>query len=349
MHKIVKRLKALFDFVVMLLIILAIVAVFLFDVIKPKGLINPYLISGITIGVVMFLFAIYVLARKFAKLLKKLSKKSEFIISITFILLVFIGVFTVKAIQHHEDKEIYAEATNGFVVVEHGSLTDGQVENTLVALQKQLTILRNKYVDNSPEYIIPVHIFTDLNEYHERTQRPDWSGASTQFNPSEPPVMFLPTEQGGGFLSKTAPTTSPAHEMTHVIEFEVLNLKSMKLVPGSFHEGLAQYESTKGIANIAYRLERRFILFLKTDVVLNRDVLPDSYVLDNVENVRLFYYVSFEFMRYLADKYGEGKPWDVLKIVGAGEQFDIAVAKVFGKSYADLYKDFEKAFFIGSN
>ena len=344
MQNIAKRIKSIINFVFILFITLAVIAVFLFDVIKPKDLINPYLISGITIGAIVFLFAMDILSRKFAKL----TKKSEFIIFIAVIIIGFVGVFTIKAIQHYEDKGIYADALNGFVVVKHGSLSDDQIENTLVALQKQLTILRGKYIDNPPEYIIPVHIFTDANEYRESTKRPDWSGASTLFNVGEPPILLLPTEEGGGFLEKTAPTTGPAHEITHVVEYEALSLRSMKSVPGSFHEGIAQYESMNQFTNIMDRIIKRFIVVSNSDVVLAHNSLPDRYPLNSDEDVSLYYCVSFEFMRYIVDTYGESKPWEVLRIVGAGEEFDIAVTIVFSKSYTDLHQDFKKAFFINN-
>ena len=71
--------------------------------------------------------------------------------------------------------------------------------------------------------------------------------------------------------------------------------------------------------------------------------------MEDAEDVRLFYYVSFEFMRYLADTYGEERPWDVLRIVGAGENFDFATKMVFGNDYSQLFQDFKQAFFISNN
>lgn len=345
MAKFMKCLKSAINFLFMLLVAIAFITFFLFDIVRPKDLINPYLISGVIVGAILFLLAMGLLIRKLAKLLKGLSKRSELIISIAFILIILVGVFTVKVIQHFEDKEIYAEALIGFVVVKHGSLTDDQIENTLVALQKQLTSLRNKYIENPPEYVIPVHIFTNLNEYRESTKRPDWSGASTLFNVGEPPILLLPSEKGGGLLDKTAPTTGPAHEITHVVEYEALGLKSMKLIPGSFHEGIAQYESLNQFVNLMDRIEKRFIVVINSDVVLAQEGLPDAYALESEVDVRLYYCVSFEFMRYMVDTYGENKPWEVLKIVGAGESFEMATTFVFNKSYSELFQEFKNAFF----
>jgi len=60
------------------------------------------------------------------------------------------------------------------------------------------------------------------------------------------------------------------------------------------------------------------------------------------KDVDIFYALSYEFGRYLANKYGEERLWRIVQLVGDGIEFSDAFINVTGKQYPDAYKKFSQ-------
>jgi len=185
-------------------------------------------------------------------------------------------------------------------------------------------------------------MFADVSELQAETSIPDWSDAFVDITPGESPIIYILVEPERQRFDKSAPTARPAHEITHIVTYEALRFQSMTLAPRFFHEGLAQYESLKGMPNLLNRLIIRIFLFTLEPSLVLRDEPPDLYLETTQKDVDIFYALSYEFGRYLANKYGEERLWRIVQLVGDGIEFSDAFINVTGKQYPDVYKEFSQ-------
>jgi len=54
------------------------------------------------------------------------------------------------------DQRLLEHASTQFQIEASSLASQGQIENTLIELQRQLTKLRSKYIEEPPDYIIKV-------------------------------------------------------------------------------------------------------------------------------------------------------------------------------------------------
>ena len=317
----------------------------LIDRIRPTVLFKPYILSLI-IAMLVALSVCVTLKTK-AKKTKSdwLSRWSTKRRRILFVLIVAVLVGVTLAIagtRYLSDQRLLEYAGTQFQVEASSQASQGQIENTLIELARELTRLRNSYVEESPDYMINVRMFTDVSELQDRTSSPDWADAFVRITPGESPIIYIPVEPESQRFGRSAPTARPAHEITHVVAYEALSFQSMTLIPRFFHEALAQYESLNGMPNLLSRLGIRFFLLTLEPSLVLRDEPPHFYVEMTQRDVDVFYALSYEFGRYLADEYGEDSLWRIVQLVGDGIEFDDAFINVTGKRYLDTYREFSQ-------
>jgi len=335
----------LLSFIFFLGILLLLSALILIDQIKPATLFNPYLLFLI-ITMLIALATYVTLKGKATKTkrdwLHKWSRKKKIIGLIVIFSVSIIVPLATRGVSYLNDQRLLEHANTQFLVETSSLASQGQIENTLIELQRQLTKLRSKYVKEPPDYLIKVRMFANVSELHAKTSSPDWSDAFVRITPGQSPIVYIPVEPESRRFDKSAPTPGPAHEITHVVTHEALRLQSMTLIPRFFHEGLAQYESLKGIPNLFTRLSERVFLFTLEPSLVLRDEPPDLYLGASQKDVDIFYVLSYEFVRYLSDVYGVERLWRVVQLVGNGTEFTEAFTDVTGKQYLDAYDEFSR-------
>jgi len=344
-----KRLPSLIGRLVLFVLFLGtlslVVGVALVDQIRPAILFRSYILSLI-IATLIALSAYITLKGKAKKTksdwLSGWSKRRKRI-ALAMMAALLIGVpLAIAGTRYLSDQGLLEHASTQFQVEASSLASQGQIESTLIELQRQLTKLRSSYVEEPPDYVIMVRMFADVSELQGGTSTPDWADASVQITPGESPLIYIPVEPENQRFGRTAPTHRPAHEITHVVTYEALNCRSMTLIPRFFHEALAQYESLKGMPNLLSRLSIRiFLLTVEPSLVL-RDEPPELYVEMTQEDVDIFYALSYEFGRYLAHEYREDRLWTIVQLVGDGIEFRDAFANVTGSQYLDAYKEFSQ-------
>lgn len=344
-----KRLPRLIGRLVLFVLFLGtlglVVGAALVDQIRPAILFRPYILFPI-IAALIALSAYITLKGKAKKTksdwLSGWSKRRKRI-ALVIIAVLLVGLpLAVTGTRYLSDERLLEQASTQFQVEASSLASQGQIESTLIELERQLTKLRSSYVEEPPDYMIVVRMFANVSELQGGTSTPDWADASVQITPGESPLIYIPVEPENQRFGRTAPTHRPAHEITHVVTYEALNCQSMTLIPRFFHEALAQYESLKGMPNLVSRLcIRVFLLSLEPSLGL-RDEPPELYVEMTQEDVEVFYALSYEFGRYLAHEYGEGRLWTIVQLVGDGMEFRDAFASVTGRQYLDAYKEFSQ-------
>jgi len=246
------------------------------------------------------------------------------------------------------DSKVLESAREQFSVVIYSSISEAKINRTLVELQKALDKLRAEYIAEPPDYVIKVHLFANRNELIERTGLSEWSAGGALLLPGRVPELAITAEKESSIWNSSRPTTTPAHEITHVVTFEALNQKDMKLVPIFVLEGMAEYETMRGIYHFPDRMINRMrLIFYKND--LSRlEIIPSLGIKDesvNQEDLLLFYLLSEEFIRYLIHIYGEHTPWYVVQDVGQGTNFYEAFQKVYNTEYTTAYSEFLSYFY----
>ena len=220
----------LVQFVFFLGMLSLVIGVVLIDQMKPTILFNPYILFLI-IAMLIALAAYITLKGKVTKSrsdwLSRWSKKRKLIVSVL-IVAVLIGVpLAIAGIRYLNDQRLLEHASTQFQIEASSLKSQGQIENTLIELQRQLTKLRSKYVEEPPDYVIKVRMFADVSELQGDTLSPDWADAFVRITPGESPIIYVPVEPERQRFGKTAPTARPAHEITHVVTYEALRFQSI--------------------------------------------------------------------------------------------------------------------------
>ena len=339
------RVKQAIGFLICLIILVLVFLLFLSDLLNPSKLLHPLTIAIVILISAVILLLLDRLGKKLASKWKQLSRKKRLVILLSFVGLAILLLLTISFVRWENDQKLLIAASSQFLVESQSPLAKGQVDNSIIELERQLTKLRGLYVKSPPTYRIIVDLYTDSSQLQARTLSADWVSAFVSITPGQAPTIFLPAEQGGGFWTKTAATPNPAHEITHVVVSEVLKNRSMRLIPISFHEGLAQYESLKDTSDFPFRVENYVYLILNKEKITLRENTPDYYPIGNNSDIILFYSLSYEYVRFLAKEHGEPSLWRVVQSVSEGNTFDSAFQSVFGKTYTNEYQTFLKTFF----
>jgi len=146
-------------FVVFLGLLSLVVGVVLIDQMKPAILFNPYVLSLII--AMLIALAAYVTVKMKVRETKSdwLSGWSRKRKRIVFALIVAVLVavpLAAAGIRYLNDQRLLEHASTQFQIEASSLASQGQIENTLIELQRQLTKLRSKYIEEPPDYIIKV-------------------------------------------------------------------------------------------------------------------------------------------------------------------------------------------------
>jgi len=340
------------------LIVLSIVAflvyVFVISILldhsTPRQLFGHYMfipIAIIFLGIVVFCTYRLTFRPKAPRKSSSNKKRHSIRAKLTVVLLPLVALASVVGgmwyYDHVESARLLDSAHSHFTIVVHKQVPQDRVDNTLVELEKQLLRLSKKYGVYNRD-IIKVNLYNNPAEYQDASQ-PEWSGGSSGIEHGNP-VINLIAEQGGNFFTRTEETATPAHELTHIILYEMFG-QNIKQIPLWFNEGLAEYESKKGCSNLCERAYTRFSLWLlKTEIINSSHTISyfDSYPIDKSE-IFPFYATSFELVRYIVKTSNEDTLSQILMMVRGGESFEHAIYAKIDISSEELYNQWLKSFF----
>lgn len=340
------------QFLVGLIFLFIIIFVFFTDVLPPRILFSPFFVAAILfLSIIIVIF----LNRCVPKLLNRLrlNEKIDLLykwplkrkIVAILLFIVFLGLLVSinPIIDKVSESKYLDKAKLQFNAIIYPNVTEKDVNTTLVELYKPLVKMREIYVENPPSYLINVHLFSNRAQYVKLTGQSDISVGGTYFEAGSPPIIALPVEPASGYTNDSIRTTTPTHEIIHVICFEAINQKDIGLVDRFFLEGVAEYKSKEGLNHFADRVYARVeILFLKKQLDNLKDV-PNIDVRDKntIKNdCLLFYDLAGEFLRYLSNKYGDEKCWQTLSLIGNDFSFEESFLKTYNNSFTDEYSDF---------
>lgn len=336
----------------------AILAYFLLvTVFPPRVFLSPLYILGVLCGTGVFLFALEFVSPTLVRKIERSSlvqsvrhwTKRKKVVSVVLIAVVFVALIPVKPIVDNiHDKKFLEAAKQQFLPIAYGVISQAKIDRTLVELQKTLDELRGEYVEEPTDYVIKVHLFSDRNELIQKTGMSEWSAGGTLTLPGRPPELAIPVEKESSVWNNTLATSTPSHEIAHVVTFEAMNLKDMELIPRFFDEGMANYESLKDLNRFPNRLFNRITLVTYKSQLANLATIPTLNIKDssaNEEDIALFYRLSEEFIRYLVHNYGERTPWYVVQDVGNGMGFYEAFNREYKREYFTAFSEFLEYFY----
>jgi len=343
----------LFDLIILsfaALMVYVLIISILLDHLTPRQLFGQYMFLPIAIlflGIVVFFTYRLTFRPKALKKSSTKKKKRSIRAKLIVILLPLVALASILGGMWYYDRiesaRLLDSANSHFTIIVHKQVPQDRVDNTLVELEKQLVRLSKKYgADNTD--IIMVNLYNNPAEYQDASQ-PEWSGGSSGIQHGNP-VINLIAEQGGNFFTRTEATTTPAHELTHIILCEIVG-QNVNQIPLWFNEGLAEYESNKGCSNLCERAYKRFSLWLlKTEITNSYPTISyfGSYPAEKSE-IFPFYATSFELVRYIVKTANEDTPIQILMMVRDGESFEHAIYAKIDISSEELYNQWLKSFF----
>ncbi len=326
----------------------------LIGVFPPRIFLSPYYI--ITLFVVVALFCIFIgyllqklKIRRYSDAIEKWTSKKKILIFGSIIMAIILLSSIKPLLDTSNDNKLREEAKTQFSINQIGQMIyKGNIDRTIIELENTLENLRNEFIESPPEYIIRVYIFSDVDELVRITHIPNWAAGGVLTIPGQSPIIFIPTEQEKSIWNNNLPTTTPAHEATHIVVYEAINQKDIELIDKFFREGMAEYESSKGFINLTTRIENRLTLVTYKDQIVRLSSVPTWNILDSQitqEDVTLFYLLSNEFITYLAHEHGEKALWQVLKDIGQGMDFYEAFKVEIRKEYLNAYSEFLAYFY----
>lgn len=348
----VPKIKKTLGFIISSLVCAILIYVLLTALFPPRILLSPYYILAVYSITGLFLFVSDLFLPRLVKWMNRINyfqsihswSKRKKIVSASVMMIIFILLIIIKPILDNvNDNKLKEEAKQQFLPIPLSAISEGKIDRTLIELQKTLDKLRSEYVEKPPHYLINVYLFSDLNELINKTGMSDWAAGGVATLPDRPPVIAIPVEKESSIWNNTLPTSTPSHEATHVVTFEVMQLKDLKLIDGFYLEGMAVYESLKDFNRFPDRIFNRVrLIFYNNQLTRLRSIsavdIKDKSV--SREDVELFYRLSGEFVRYLVHYYGERKPWRVVQDVGQGMNFYEAFRIEYGKEYSEAFSEF---------
>jgi len=348
----VRKVRKTLGFIISSFFCAILVYVFLIAVFPPRIFLSPYYILAVYFITGLFLLTFdFVLSRQIQKInrnrffqsIQQWSNRKKVIWSVLLITIIVALSSVRPVLDNINDKRILQDAKQQFLPITYSVISEAKVDRTLVELQRTLKKLRTEYIEKSPDYIIKVHLFSNRNEFIEKTGMSELSVGGTLTLAGRPPEIIIPVEQESSIWNNTLPTSTPSHEITHVVTFEALQLKDIILVPRFYIEGMAEYESLKDFRRFPDRLFKRIRLAFYKNQLIRLEAIPTLDIKDrnvNDEDILLFYRLSEEFIRYLIHSYGEHKPWHVVRDVGQGMNFYDAFKREYNKEYSVTFSEF---------
>ncbi len=331
--------------------------VLLIAVFPPRVFLSLYYILVVFFIVGLFLFVFdFVLLKlvskvripRFLESIQQWSNKKKLLWSVISITVLILLTLLNPVIDNFNDKKVLEEAKEQFLPITYGVISQAKIDRTLVELQKTLDKLRGEYVEKPPDYLIKVHLFSNIDELIKKTGMSEWAGGGTLMLPGKPPELAVPVEQETSIWNSTLPTATPAHEITHVVTFEALQLQDTNLVPRFYEEGIAEYVSLRDYHRFPDRMLNRIRLIFYKNQLTRLELIPTLNIKDKSvknEDIVLFYRLSHEFTKYLVANYGMDKSWYVVLDVGQGMNFYEAFRKEYNKEYATMYSEFLSYFY----
>lgn len=351
MLKAIKKSLSFLSYLVCISLLLSIVLVYS---VSPKTLLSPIFIALMLILIILSSVSLTYLANKQEpnkvsfRFFPNLSKKKRmllFITSIATIVLVSVLVLIPKYITDTREQRLLEPALEQFPieVIAEKQIDESRIRNTVIPLYKKLVELRESH-DIQPIDYYKVYLYESVSDLQQESSRPDWVSAQVVFYTDKSPEIYLPLEEGGGFWTKTAETSNPAHEVTHIAVYEIIRPQRMGVIPRSYHEGIAQYESLKGNQNIISKFLIRLSALIYRDEMSNADNILYLEDLKDEKEVRQLYTLSYIFIDQLASKHEDTKLWDVIKLISVGRSFDESFYQIYGMSYSEYFNTFLESY-----
>lgn len=265
--------------------------------------------------------------------------------TLIFIVLVGLSVGGIFLYQEYEDAkrdDLLKDAKDHFVVVHHPNATDDEVEVILIELERTYRHVKGITDELEPADQIRVTIYPTAIELQHSTGISMDAYGLTRCLPSGPEI-HLPTEGDGS--SDIGISSTPQHEMIHAAVCEILGRNQFNVIPRWFHEGLAEFESTRESKRFAERNQARISVLFSHNDLLEYQSFYSYYPINSDEDIGLFYRTSFEFMRYLVGECGKLAPWTIINKIANGQTFDSAFNGVTGKTCEQMYFDWQEHFY----
>jgi hypothetical protein len=278
---------------------------------------------------------------------KKLSKKSRNLM-IAVMAISMVALIGIYLYQNFEDNRHLVNAEQEFSVSVVDNVSSSRVDSTLIELDSQLRRLEAIYDPLADQQKIGVVLYPDIDSLRSHSNVGQWADAYISFSSGEP-VIYLPAEQPPSDSSRKASAMAspmPGHEVAHYVIREIVGENNKDNIPLWFNEGIAQYESYKGLSKILDRIGCKLSLWLVNladpnalesgELILNSSDYPS-------EHIDEFYLGSLEFTDYIASHYGKIK--NILYDLSDGMQFSTAFEKEVGETCQQVYKEWYIAFF----
>lgn len=344
--------KKFINFLSYLVCISLLLSIVLVYNVSPKTLLSPIFIALMFILIVISSVFLTYLGNKQKpnkvnfKFFPNLSKKKRMLLFITSIVLISAIVLIPKYITDIREQRLLEPALEQFPieVIAEKQIDESRIRNTVIPLYKKLVELRESH-DIQPIDYYKVYLYQSVSDLQQKSRRPDWVSAQVVFYTDKSPEIYLPLEEGGGFWTKTAETPSPAHEVTHIAVYEIIRPQRMGIIPRSYHEGVAQYESLKGMTYMIEKFFIRLSVLIYNDELYKADNILYLEDLQDEKESQQLYTLSYIFIDYLANKHDDTKLWDVIKLTSAGRSFDESFYQIYGISYSEYFNIFLESCF----
>ena len=241
-----------------------------------------------------------------------------------------------------------ASARQEFRVFTYGDdLDQSRLDRTLAEFEKARQRLGGEWPRSQEELPIELHLFRDIQQYHDRRGRLEWAAGSAYCGLTNVAIA-VPLEEALGVFSSTDHSGTPTHEMVHAMMCQSLGGSAYFLVPSWFHEGMAQLYQNEGHGRILSRVLVRGLVWYMDGYLPAPETFCNKQGFDSPDEVALFYFTAMEFVRFLEARHGRdtlnavvgdvasgGAIWDV----GSVQVFDDSLRDRLGGACTDLYGD----------
>lgn len=262
-----------------------------------------------------------------------------------FFLIIGISVSIFWYIQIQHPNEILMHAEKDISQHIHGTLSEGEIKSTKIELETNLLALRKKYAVKDA-YEIELNLYSSCEELHkDKPDLPSYSCGSYNFiYPYH--IISIPTEESENMLKTPETTSKPRHEIMHAVTTEMLegNYWNMYLIRLWFKEGLAEYESHRGLEynRILENGNSSVWLWKNKSRIIDKKVF--LYTNEYPADSDAFYATGNELTKYFSYKYGDDKFAEILRLVSQGNNFEYSFSTVMGITTEQLYDNWYELF-----
>jgi hypothetical protein len=258
------------------------------------------------------------------------------------VLCVALAVIPLVIYQNQKDvatkRNLLSSANTHFQVL-GSDVTQEDINATLMALERAHQELDAHLSPQYTSVAIKVRLFPSLDEYQQSLN--DQSIGTTNCSEGVPEIS-LPVQQPRDALPGQPASLTPKHEMVHAI---ICGMAGPSSIPRWFHEGLAEYESLKGMDWLVARTSLRLYLWGERESILTEDALVSYSANGSTRELQeLYYATSFEFMRYIVRSLKGRSPWGIVTGVSDGRSFDSCFEDATGHNFEGLYSQWLLAF-----